>query len=72
MSPPIAFTVNNKGLANMLTKNRHIVCDYCGKFISFDDLMNEKAAHYLLTPDSEVTKEDYESYHHKCMPVARA
>lgn len=52
----------------MLTKNDRIVCDYCGKFISYAALENGTAGHYLLTPDSHLTKEDYESYHHACLP----
>lgn len=58
----------------MLTKNNQIKCDVCGKFIAVDDLIEQKASHYLLTPDSEFTTEDYESYHNSCLkkpPIGR-
>lgn len=55
----------------MLTKNGNIACDYCGKFIAIDELIDQKATHSLLTPDSELTKEEYESYHHACFKQAR-
>jgi hypothetical protein len=53
----------------MLTKNGAISCDYCGKFIAVDELIAQKATHSLLTPDSEFTKEEYESYHHDCFKM---
>jgi hypothetical protein len=40
-------------------------CDVCGRFISVDDLQIGRARHVLLTPDSEFTKETYESLCHK-------
>lgn len=51
----------------MLTKNGQISCDFCGKFIAVAELIEQKATHSLLTPDSELTKEEYESYHHACL-----
>jgi hypothetical protein len=50
----------------VLTKAGRIICDFCGRFISYADLMDDRAAHHLETPDSEFTKEEYESYHYAC------
>jgi len=55
----------------MLTKNGSITCDYCGKFIAVDELIEQKATHALLTPDSDRSKEEYESYHHACLKASR-
>lgn len=52
----------------MLNKKDRICCDYCGQFISYDDLMNDKAIHQLETPLSEFTEETYESVCSKCIP----
>jgi len=55
----------------MLTKNENIACDYCGKFIAIDELIEGTAVHLLVTPDSELTKEEYESYHTDCFSKSR-
>ena len=55
----------------MLTKNGLIACDFCGKFIAIDELAEQTATHLLLTPDSEFTKEEYESYHNACLRNSR-
>lgn len=36
-------------------------CDVCGRFISYSDLYTGKATRYLVTPDSEYSKEEYET-----------
>lgn len=36
-------------------------CDDCGKFISYKDFDEGKAVRVLLTPDSEFTREEYET-----------
>ena len=36
-------------------------CDVCGQFISFDDFAEGIAIRKLDTPDSEFTKESYET-----------
>lgn len=41
-------------------------CDYCGKFISFSDLDSGKASRKLVTPDSYLSKEEYETVCSKC------
>lgn len=43
-----------------------IKCDYCGKFISYKDLSEGRAVHYMDTPDSELTFETYRSVCSKC------
>jgi len=35
-------------------------CDVCGKFIAFDDF-GKDACRVLVTPDSEYTREEYET-----------
>lgn len=42
------------------------ICVYCGKFVSYDDLIEEIAVNIQVTPDSEFTRETYECYHIKC------
>ena len=41
-------------------------CDICGKFVSMADFVNGDARRELITPDSEFTSEDYETYHVRC------
>lgn len=36
-------------------------CDDCGQFISYDDLFSGRALRSLITPDSEISVEDYET-----------
>lgn len=45
----------------MLTRQGHIKCDECGKWIKLDDIDSGKAGHKLLTPDSDLSIETYES-----------
>lgn len=52
------------------TKNEKIVCDGCGKFISMLDLVDDKATHHFVLPDSEFSKETFESFCPKCVPVS--
>lgn len=41
-------------------------CDHCGKFISFESLMDGTALHVMRTPDSHYSSEEYESLCKKC------
>lgn len=41
-------------------------CDFCGKFISYDEFRNESAIRQMITPDSDYSEEEYETYHEKC------
>jgi hypothetical protein len=36
-------------------------CDVCGRFIPANDFVEEKAARWLVTPDSDCSKETYET-----------
>lgn len=36
-------------------------CDVCGRFISFKDFEKGKAERRLLTPDSHLSREEYET-----------
>lgn len=49
----------------MLTKTNKIKCDFCGRFISYDDLRNGEA-HHVFTPDSHFTVESMELFCKKC------
>lgn len=51
----------------MLTKNNRLTCDYCGRFISIQQLFYQEAIHYMATPDSHFSKEEWESYHKACL-----
>jgi hypothetical protein len=51
----------------MKTKSNRIACDVCRKFISLKSLEAGRATHVLLTPDSEFTKETFESICEKCL-----
>ena len=49
----------------MESKNS-IKCDICGRFISYNSLELGLATHIMVTPDSDVSYEQFESYHHDC------
>lgn len=53
----------------MLTRTNKIICDNCGKFISYEHLMSSEAKHSLVTPDSDLTKETWESLCPKCFKL---
>ena len=36
-------------------------CDICGKFISYSDFESGEATNTLITPDSELTSEEYQT-----------
>lgn len=46
-------------MKEMLTKNNNFKCDECGKFITLEDLVEGKALHALVTPDSHWSSEEY-------------
>ena len=41
-------------------------CDICGKFIGLKEFDNGTATRNLLTPDSYLTSEEWETIHLKC------
>ena len=46
-------------------------CDVCGRFISYQDLEDGKAKHVMITPDSDVSYESFETLCGKCNPTRR-
>ena len=50
----------------MITKNGELKCDECGKFVGYNELKNKTATHKLIYPDSEFTKETWETHCHRC------
>lgn len=45
---------------------KKISCDICGRYISYNELESGKAQRNLITPDSDYSTEDYETYHVEC------
>ncbi len=45
----------------MLTTNDKFKCDECGEFIPPQDIIEGRATHCLITPDSHWTSETYET-----------
>jgi hypothetical protein len=44
-------------------------CDECGRFVSYEDLINGRAVNKMVTPDSELTTETFETLcpkHNEC------
>lgn len=50
----------------MITRNDKIKCDECGKFIAYKDLAEGKATNIMVTPESPVSYETYESKCKRC------
>lgn len=50
----------------MLTKTNKIVCDECGRFISYVDLAAGRARHVMDTPDAYGYAETFESQCARC------
>ncbi|MDE2098009.1 MAG: hypothetical protein KGL39_12220 [Patescibacteria group bacterium] len=44
-------------------------CDVCGRFISWADFNSEKAMRRLNTPDSQFSREEYDTVCPKCLPT---
>lgn len=45
----------------MLTINEKFKCDECGEFIPPKDIIEGRATHCLVVPDSHWTTEEYET-----------
>lgn len=57
-----------------MTRDDKIKCDECGRFIAVQDMINGKALHNCVLPDSEFSVETFESLCAKCytpMPSAQ-
>jgi hypothetical protein len=50
----------------MITVNNVFKCDFCGRFITTEDLQNNKASHSLIVPDSNFSIEEWETTCKKC------
>jgi hypothetical protein len=49
-----------------MTRDDKIKCDECGQFIALLDIVDGKAAHNCVLPDSEFSCETFESICAKC------
>jgi hypothetical protein len=47
-------------------------CDYCGKFIGIQDMIDGKAERYMVTPDSEYSVETWDTHHRSCKLLAES
>lgn len=62
-----ATTVGAPGAKPMsITRDDKIKCDECGKFVSTQDLIDGKALHHCVLPDSLYSDETFESLCGKC------
>lgn len=50
----------------MITKNHRYKCDYCGHFISYDDLRSGSARISMISHDSECSVEEFETVCKNC------
>lgn len=41
-------------------------CDYCGRFISIKEFMDNKAHRYMSSPETDFSVEEYRTYHLAC------
>lgn len=49
-----------------MTRDDKIKCDECGRFIGVQDLIDGKALHQFVLPDSEFSDETFESLCARC------
>jgi len=50
----------------MITKTNRIKCDYCGRFIKYADLVDNTAFNIMITPESDISFEEYKSICKSC------
>lgn len=50
-----------------LTRTSKIICDTCGRFVNYEDLANGEATHFLVEPDSDRSRERFESECARCV-----
>lgn len=55
----------------MSIKNKKLRCDWCGCFVSIEDITNNKARHQLVLPDSHYSQETYETICEKCLKTEK-
>lgn len=51
-----------------MTRDGKIKCDECGLFIGVQDLVDGKALHHCVAPNSEFSDEAFESLCSRCWP----
>jgi hypothetical protein len=49
-----------------MTRDDKIKCDECGRFVGGQDLIDGKALHHCVLPDSEFSVETWESLCARC------
>lgn len=47
-------------------------CSICGRFISDADLLNGAAVNRMVTADSHLTSEEWDTYHKACEVIKEA
>lgn len=50
----------------MMTRCGQIKCDQCGRFVNLQDLVNGNAMHCLCEPDSDLSRETWDSLCARC------
>ena len=51
----------------MITTNNLIKCDFCGKFIKFQDIVDGLSYNRMITPESDISYETFESSCRRCV-----
>lgn len=49
-----------------ITRSNKIKCDGCGKWVKYEDIAKNKAVNKLVYPDSDLTRETWESLCARC------
>lgn len=49
-----------------MTRSGGIKCDECGHFVNFQDLVDGRALHHCVAPNSEFSDETFESLCKRC------
>jgi hypothetical protein len=52
--------------ATMISEDYKISCDWCGRYIKLQDIATGKADHAFVLPDSEFSRETFESKCARC------
>ncbi len=51
-------------------RDNGIKCDFCGRYISVDEIINRTATHIMVEPDSHFGPEVWESHHNTCWKIS--
>lgn len=52
-----------------MIRGHTLKCDRCGKFVGYGDIVAGVAKNVMLTPDSAVSGETWETLCWRCMPI---